>query len=428
MDSYDNSQYGKSETKFKLVKGRDLKNIKKFRINDFEENHNGVQYKTGYNIDHLEFNPSGKCSKGGLYFFDVKHITCYSSAGCWIREVTLDDDEDVWAEDNKYKAKKIILGERIKLSEFAIYDTNIGLQMVNQNEMSLRFIKNKQVCMYAVKQNGLFLEYIEDQDDDICIEAIKQNIFSLIFVKEQNNIICLEAINKSIEALEHIRDQNDMLCLIAINKNVAALKYIRNPNNKIYLEAINQNALVLEFITDQNDELCTRAVERDGLVLKFVRKQNNKICLEAVNQNGLALEYVEKQNGEICVDAVKQTKGAFKFVHDKYIELCSLVRNGTYLLPLECSKIKNDCRESIVIKNFMKEVPTNKMMRESLAHLLTSRHVFHNIITSINIRDIYNFINTNKSIRDMFNKNEYLQLLTLTHIRNFINIESSIRS
>ena len=55
-----------SGAKFNEIKGR----LRLWRFTSGTENHNGVQYRTGLNIDPVEFNPSNTCSKGGMYFCD----------------------------------------------------------------------------------------------------------------------------------------------------------------------------------------------------------------------------------------------------------------------------------------------------------------------------------------------------------------------
>ena len=39
-----------------------------YKILNKKENHYGLQYQTGLNEDILEFNPSGDCTSGGIYF------------------------------------------------------------------------------------------------------------------------------------------------------------------------------------------------------------------------------------------------------------------------------------------------------------------------------------------------------------------------
>jgi hypothetical protein len=95
-------------------------NQKCYKLTNELENHNGFQYKTGLNIDINEFNPSGECNKGGLYFFRADQLVYYKSFTTyikWIREVTFPEDAKIYVEFNGFKADKFILGEREEFSE-----------------------------------------------------------------------------------------------------------------------------------------------------------------------------------------------------------------------------------------------------------------------------------------------------------------------
>ena len=89
-----------------------------YRITNREEEHNGFKYNTGLNEDTLQFNPTGKCSAGGLYFFDrgqVSECKRYVKCGYWIRKLEIPNDARVYVENNKYKTNKFILHERIRI-------------------------------------------------------------------------------------------------------------------------------------------------------------------------------------------------------------------------------------------------------------------------------------------------------------------------
>ncbi len=45
-------------------------------------------------------------------------------------------------------------------------------------------------CKLAVQQNGLALEFVEEQTEEICKLAVQQNWRALEFVKEQNEELC----------------------------------------------------------------------------------------------------------------------------------------------------------------------------------------------------------------------------------------------
>jgi len=89
-----------------------------YKILNKEECHNGLQYKTGLNIDPLRFNPYGECEPGGIYF-SREDILAFLFHGPWIRKVTLPEDAQVYKEpgnSRNWKADKVILGKREKIT------------------------------------------------------------------------------------------------------------------------------------------------------------------------------------------------------------------------------------------------------------------------------------------------------------------------
>lgn len=89
------------------------------RLTNFDECHNGFKFATGLNIDTKTFDPSGSCQAGGLYFIDASEINKWKSYAnqnmYWVRSVTLPKNARVYIENNKFKADRLILGERSPL-------------------------------------------------------------------------------------------------------------------------------------------------------------------------------------------------------------------------------------------------------------------------------------------------------------------------
>ena len=52
-----------------------------WKITNEEENHHGFQYQDGLNVDTQEFQESGTCVKGGLYFTDSENIPNFFGYG-----------------------------------------------------------------------------------------------------------------------------------------------------------------------------------------------------------------------------------------------------------------------------------------------------------------------------------------------------------
>lgn len=94
--------------------------MKFYKITNLHEKHYGMQYTTGLNVDIREFNPRGSCNAGGLHYAR-EDILYFLNYGVWLREVTIPEDAKEYKDPqefpSKWKADKIILGERREITE-----------------------------------------------------------------------------------------------------------------------------------------------------------------------------------------------------------------------------------------------------------------------------------------------------------------------
>jgi len=113
-----------------------------YKILNEEENHRGLQYKTGLNIDPVEFNPYGNCQPGGIYFAS-KDILGFLSHGPWIRKVTIPEDAQIYKNPKppeKWKADKVILEERRRIDIEVIQELiDEGADPKADNSIALRW-------------------------------------------------------------------------------------------------------------------------------------------------------------------------------------------------------------------------------------------------------------------------------------------------
>ena len=89
-----------------------------YKILNEEENHNGLQYKTGLNVDPLPFRKEGSCCKGGIYF-SREDILAFLYFGPWIRKVVLPKGAEVVQDPSKpvkWRASAVKLGRREKIT------------------------------------------------------------------------------------------------------------------------------------------------------------------------------------------------------------------------------------------------------------------------------------------------------------------------
>jgi len=188
-------------------------------FNQFE-NHCGFQYHDGLNVDTNEFNPTGTCSKGGLYFFNevqLLNYDMYTDNVYFIRQVTIPTDAQVYHEYGKSKADKLFLHEK------ELFD-------YNNLEKYIDF-SNEEICKLAVQQTGYALQYVENQTPELCKLAVQQDGYALRHVENQTPEICKLAVQQDGLALYYVKNQTPEICKLAVQQNRDALEYVKKSHS-----------------------------------------------------------------------------------------------------------------------------------------------------------------------------------------------------
>ena len=290
-----------------------------------KENHFGLPYKDGENIDFLKFNPTGSCQGGGLYFSEFRTFDLFDNPNIrsvFLRQVIISDDALVYIDNGKFKANKIFLKERYYVGEHPFWNLRKedSLEIIKRDPYHYYFSiieeQTLEMMFLIVKRFEMALGYINEQTPEICLKAVKLNGLALEYVDEQSHEICLEAVKQNGNALEFVKKQSYEICLAAVKQNGLALKFVKVQSHEICLEAVKQDGITLFNVKEQSHEICLAAVKQNGYMLKFVKEQSHEICLEAVKQVGIALLYVKELSYEICLEAVKQDSIALSYVKE----------------------------------------------------------------------------------------------------------------
>ena len=184
--------------------------------------HNNFTYKHGLNIDHIPFNPTEWCLKGGLYFTELNKlpIWIYSDSG-YIAKVTIPPEASVYIEPNSFKADKFVLdmNNKVLIQDFYIW-TNEDLckHAINQNACLLQFVllQTDEICKLAVNKTPSALRYVKVQTDEICETAIKKDGFALQYVVSQTDNMCKLAVKQHVNALYHVKDKTFEICKLVL--------------------------------------------------------------------------------------------------------------------------------------------------------------------------------------------------------------------
>jgi tetratricopeptide (TPR) repeat protein len=161
---------------------------------------------------------------------------------------------------------------------------------------SLDVLKTPEICLTAVQQDGMALEYVPValRTAEVCLAAVKQNGKALEYVP---------VVLRTAE-----------ICLAAVQQDGKALEYLPEAfrTAEISLTAVQQDGKALEYVPEalQTPEICLTAVQQYGLALRHVPEalQTPEICLAAVRQWNLAITIVPEalRTPEICLAAMQR--------------------------------------------------------------------------------------------------------------------------
>ena len=102
-------------------------------------------------------------------------------------------------------------------------------EIKDSQDSALNDIINKK-DLEAVKENGLALEYVQNQTPEICMEAVKQNGWALQFVKNQTPELCMTAVKENGFALEFVKNQTPEIIAAAIEQDPGAIEFVNLMN------------------------------------------------------------------------------------------------------------------------------------------------------------------------------------------------------
>jgi len=181
--------------------------------------HYDFKYELGLNIDTKQFNPTGTCKGGGLYFCEESkcHLYWDDYGEVKLAIIGIPDDALVYIEERKFKADRLIINE-----------------IIGFEDVSDEFWK------ILARDDGSVLKYIKNQTYDDCRSAIKQNAFWIKYVRDQTEDLCLLAVEKKGLALLYITNQTERVCIAAIQQNSSAFEYVINPTDSIREVFVNE--------------------------------------------------------------------------------------------------------------------------------------------------------------------------------------------
>ena len=167
-----------------------------------------------------------------------------------------------------------------------------------------------------VKQDGMYLQYIDIQNEKLCLAAIKNNWKSLQFVKNQTPNICYTAIEENKYALEYIKNPSIELFDYIFNElcenyycyhpydiddifdEDPAIYLIKN-SKEAALAAVKISPRAYQYLNNVTPEFKRMLVDYSGGVIEYIDTKDKELCELAVKTYGLAIKYVDNQTLEL---------------------------------------------------------------------------------------------------------------------------------
>lgn len=124
-------------------------------------------------------------------------------------------------------------------------------------------------------ENGKTVKRIKNQTPDGFMAAIKISgtFIQQVPAEHQTDALCLEAVKNNWMALEYVIDQTDEMCMIALEKSDGyALQYIHRQTEQMCIKAVQYNGWHLQNVKKQTPAVCIAALTKNPLVVEYVDK------------------------------------------------------------------------------------------------------------------------------------------------------------
>ena len=158
-------------------------------------------------------------------------------------------------------------------------------------------VVTEEICIIAVKQNGLLLKVIQIpyRTKSVCQFAVTNNPYALEFVpiEHKTNYIILLAIGKNGHTIQFVENQIDSFSLIAVRNQPNALRYIKNQTEEICMTALEKDILAFEYINNKTPELCFYAVNKEPRVMTCININDIELYKSCVLLNPKTLYHIK---------------------------------------------------------------------------------------------------------------------------------------
>lgn len=225
----------------------------------------------------------------------------------------------------------------------------VWMEVVKKNGLLLEKIdvsmQDEELCLVAVSNNGLALQYVKiDKTQRICKAAYENNVHCIKFIPDVSETMYNDAVTKDhliLKNMSNLHNLSDETIISIIKKSPEFVLQVPDCTQEMILEAVKRNGDLIEKLDKKylTHEIYLEAVRDKPFALRFIQKENQTvdICIMAVKQNGFSIQHVKIYDESVCFTAIKQNPGSIiqiKTLNEKMcIEAIKLKPTTIHLVP-----------------------------------------------------------------------------------------------
>ena len=155
------------------------------------------------------------------------------------------------------------------------YQHQRDLETATRLSWGLKKVKNQtpEICLAAVKKNGLSLRYVNNQTEEMCLAAVEQAGRALIRMENQTPELCLIGVKQNWRVLRFVKEQTPEMCLAAVEKN---LKEGKQDREWAYAYECMTNPRAYVKYLEDNNLFTTEALTSDQDYREFLMRNRSK--------------------------------------------------------------------------------------------------------------------------------------------------------
>jgi hypothetical protein len=340
------------------------------KLSPHDENHNGLIIKEGLVIDPIPFYPYGTCSEGGIYFINIKNIPDWIEYNhkcmVYFRYVTVPDDAEVYNEQNKFKASKLILSKKHDLRTyiqknksiltllnrkhpnkylnfyFSKQTENEAIRLVKMDSLYFKYVIIKTPKLYvSVFQNGHTMGVIEGLTDDVYKKIININYQNIKYIMDPTKKLLMYTIIKFNKKIDHVNLEqliNDTYTILGndkvdVEESKDIIDVIKHMTSRIrgigddfsllvsiktilFRLFVKKSWKYLKYVQQYDKFLHHIALKQSYEALSLIRE--DQMCIEyymrALSHSWEAIKLIKEPTEEVCLYAIKKHWEAIKYI------------------------------------------------------------------------------------------------------------------